>query len=143
MTSHVAQFLINENDWKVFLKNSCDVLNSWGHILFDSRNPLLKPWEGYSRKKYNRTQSTQFWDVNMQIELWKKRGNVVWHVIHYNFKNTGEELISENVLIYRTKEEIEQSLEEVGFKIIQVYWDWDGDEYTPEHWEMIFLAQKK
>lgn len=142
LTSHVAQFLTHANDWKIFLTNSFNVLHSWGYIMFDSKNPVLKTWESYSREKYNRTKSTQFWDVNMQIELWEIEWNIVSHTIHYSFVDTWEELVSENTLIYRTKEEIEKDLREAGFRITQVYWDWDGDMYSPHHSEMIFLAQK-
>jgi SAM-dependent methyltransferase len=143
MTSHVSQFIINTDEWNTLLSNAYEVLSTWWYILFDSKNSLLKPWENYIRENYNRTKDTKFWPVNMQIEVSKVKWNVITHDIHYTFLDTQEELISSNTLIYKTKEEIQQSLLANGFRIIKVYGDWKGKEYKDTNSEMIFLVQKK
>ena len=142
MTSHVAQFITGDNEWRELLEKSHAALNSWWYILFDSKNPLLKPWENYTRENYNRTKDTVFWEVNMQIDLKDISGNVITHSIHYNFLETWEKFVSDNTLIYRSKGEIEESLKKAGFEIIKTYGDWSSQEYSEESSEMIFLAQK-
>jgi hypothetical protein len=62
--------------------------------------------------------------------------------IHYLFTKTGEELLSRNELIFRSREEITQSLEKAGFSIENVYGDWDGTIATDKSPEMIFIAKK-
>jgi SAM-dependent methyltransferase len=142
MTSHVSQFITDENEWNELLQNSHKILKPGWYILFDSKNPFLKPWENYTREKYNRTKKTKFGDVNMQIEVWKISWNIITHNLHYNFLQTWEEHIASNTLTYKTKENLEQSLTENGFKIVKVYWDWEWQEYINTSSEMIFLAKK-
>lgn len=142
LTSHVAQFITDEDDWNMFLKNTIQVLNPWGYILFDSKNPLSKPWENYTRDRYNRTQKTMFGDVNMTIEVWNISWDVITHTIYYDFLETWETYTSSNTLVYKTKEELEQSLIRHGFVVVKIYWGWDWEAYSETSWEMIFLAQK-
>ena len=143
MTSHVSQFLVDDSEWKEFLSKAYESLNIWGYLLFDSKNPLLKPWENYTREKTNRTKETKFGHVNIQVEVKETVWNIITHSIHYKFIDTWEQYTSDNTLVYKTKEELEKDLLDAWFTISKIYWDWDGDEYTPLCREMIFLAQKK
>jgi len=142
MTSHVSQFIVDQSEWNTLLRNAHEVLSSWWYILFDAKNPLLKPWENYTRENYNRTRDTKLWEVNMQIEVSQVKWNIITHNIYYTFLNSWEECISSNTLIYKTKEDIEESLTGNGFRIVKVYWDWEWEEYNDTSSEMIFLAQK-
>lgn len=141
MTSHVVQF-IWEDEWEDFLRRSFDALKDWGYMLFDTKNPLRKPWENYTREKYNKTQDTPYWKVNMQIAVTEMDWNTVEHTIYYTFENTWKRLESKNRLIYRSKDEIEKSLLIAGFKIIKVYGWWDSEWYSDDCEEIIFLAKK-
>ncbi len=141
LTSHVAQF-VWENEWEEFLQKSYEVLKDWWYLLFDSKNPLPKPWEKYTREKYNKTKVTPFWWVNMQIEITNESWNTVEHTIYYTFEDTWEKLESKNKLIYRSKDELEESLKKIGFKIVKIYGWWDSREYRNDCEEMIFLARK-
>lgn len=141
MTSHVAQF-IWENEWEVFLEKSFGVLKEWWYIFFDSKNPIPRPWENYTREKYNKTKDTPLWRVNMQIETTDISWNSVEHTIYYTFEDTWEKLESKNKLIYRGKDELEKSLLIAGFKIVKVYGWWDSEWYSDDCEEIIFLAGK-
>lgn len=141
MTSHVAQF-IWDTEWEGFLRNAYGVIREWWYILFDSKNPLPKPWENYTREKYNRTKITKFGDVNMQIETTNTSWNKSEHTIYYTFLDSGESYISKNTLVYRQKEEIEESLMQAGFKVIKIYGWWNFEKYSYTCEEMIFLASK-
>ena len=44
MTSHVTQFFLEDDKWQECLEASYKSLNSGGYLVFDSRNPLTKPW---------------------------------------------------------------------------------------------------
>lgn len=54
----------------------------------------------------------------------------------------GEELTSVNTLIFRTREEIEQSLTNAGFTIDKMYGNWDWSIATKESPEFIFVAKR-
>lgn len=142
MTSHVSQFITDLSEWNQLLKNCYSVLNHGGYILFDTKNPLIKPWKKYTRESYNKTKNTKFWPVNMQIETLAERWNTVTHAIYYDFLHSWEKLISHNTLIYRTKDELVGNLENVGFTVKKIYWDWDFWSYNDNCEEIIFLAQK-
>ena len=143
MTSHVAQF-IWENEWGDFLQKSFDVLKEGWYILFDTKNPIPKPWERYTKEHYNKTKDTWvlFWRVNMQIETTNTSWNTVEHTIYYTFEDTSERLESKNTLVYRTKNELEKDLIRTGFEIVEVYGWWDSRWYSNDCEEMMFLAKK-
>jgi len=141
MTSHVVQF-VWENEWMSLLQKAYWVLGKWWYILFDSKNPLPEPWKNYTKEQYNKTKETQFWPVNMQIETTATVWNTSEHTIYYTFEHTWEQLISKNTLIYRTKDELEESLVDAGFKILDIYGWWDFRAYDDACEEMIFLAKK-
>lgn len=141
MTSHVAQF-IWENEWEDFLRKSFDVLKKWGYMLFDTKNPLQKPWENYTRTKCNKTKDTPCWNVNMQIETTNIEWNSIEHTIYYTFENTWDKLESKNTLLYRSKDELEKSLVHAGFTIVKIYGGWDLGWYSDACEEIIFLAKK-
>lgn len=141
LTSHVAQFLW-EDEWENFLKQAYATLRDGWCLLFDSKNPIPKPWENYTREKYNKTKETSFWKINMQIETTDISWNTIEHTIYYAFEDTWEKLESKNTLVYRSKDELEKSLVGAGFKIAKVYGWWDSERYSDDCEEMIFLAKK-
>lgn len=141
MTSHVAQFMWKD-EWNAFLQKSYDVLKDWWYILFDSKNPILKPWNNYTRELYNKTKDTPFWRVNMQIETTDISWNIAEHTIYYTFEDTWEKLKSKNKLIYRSKDELEKNLINTGFQMVKIYGWWDSKSYNDTCEEMIFLAKK-
>ena len=60
--------------------------------------------------------------------------------VHYRFLATGEELVSDNELRFRSRAELTQDLTRAGFAVERVFGDWDRrppGQGTPE---MIFVA---
>ncbi|MEK7571251.1 MAG: class I SAM-dependent methyltransferase [Patescibacteria group bacterium] len=152
MTAHVAQFLIKEDYWRQSLRAIYKALRPGGYLAFESRNPAVQPWntdkkqqkgDGWYKPGFRQKVTDP---VAGEIEAWseitKIDGNRVTSDIHYLFKRTGEELLSRNELIFRTREEITQALEEVGFSVEHVYGDWDFTTATEESPEYIFVAKK-
>ncbi len=138
MTSHVAQFFLEDEDWEEMLKSAQNGLTSSGRLIFDSKNPLIKPWEKWSRK----TSTKKVGQVERWYELTKVEGSRVRYEIHYLLES-GEELISNNELVYRSEEEITKSLLDAGFSVESVYGDWDGSPFDATSPEMIFVAVRE
>jgi SAM-dependent methyltransferase len=55
MTSHVAQFHLEDEYWVEVLKKINDSLKPGGYVLFDTRNPDVKAWEGWYSPGFHET----------------------------------------------------------------------------------------
>jgi ubiquinone/menaquinone biosynthesis C-methylase UbiE len=143
MTSHVAQFFLNDDEWRSTLKHIHKLLKTGGKLIFDSRNPIAKPWLAWNKEDTLRSVSTPHGKVNMWYELISTdtEKSRVKHQLHYEFAS-GKKLVSNNELIYRSKEEIESSLSKAGFEIERVYGYWDGSLADNSSEELIFVAHK-
>ncbi len=142
MTSHVAQFFLNDEEWRAMLKSAHKALKANGHLVFDSRNPITKPWERWTRETSTKKVDTPNGKVEMWYQLSEVRGNRVLYEIHYLFIDSGEELISNNELIYRSREEITQSLSDANFSLENIYGDWDNRPIRTDSLEMVFVARR-
>jgi hypothetical protein len=144
MTSHVAQFFIEDTAWTGLLKSSYEGLNQGGYIIFDSRNPLTKPWLKWTRETSSRKLHTS---SSGQVEMWyqliEMKDNHVLYEIHYFFEDSNEELVSLNRLIYRSQNKISDSLIDAGFSIQNIYGDWDGNSLESSSPEIIFIAYRR
>ncbi len=143
MTSHVAQFFLNDNEWQAMLKATYKVLNKGGHILFDSRTPIFPPYQTWPTAEFPR----RVVDPNTgPIDWWYKllgiKDNRVKYQLYYHFINSDEIVVSTDELVFRSREELTKSLESEGYKVQAVYGGWDGKLASPESEEMIFEAIK-
>ncbi len=143
MTSHVAQFLLTDDEFNGMLKNAFKAINPNGHILFDSRRSLTESFAKWPTKE-NPKHVT---DLKLgEIEYWcnilSTTDILANYELHYHFKDSDQIVVSTDSIIFRPKEVIEKFLEEAGFKIETVYGNWDGSEFTENSPEMLFLAQK-
>lgn len=142
MTSHVAQFFLDDEEWHELLRRIHTSLNAGGYIFFDSKNPLSKPWEKWSKEETKQVKSTPEGDVEFWIDAPVVDGNQVEYELHYLFLNDQNKLISKNRLVYRSKGALVEHLKTAGFKIEKIYGDWDGSDFKEHDDEIIFLAKK-
>lgn len=151
MTGHVAQFHVEDEQWKNTLKSIHKTLKAGGYLAFESRNPDVQPWNNPNQENntdwYAPNFYRDFYDPNegkieYRAKLLEVDGEKVTSEGHYLFTRTGEELTSANTLIFRTREEIENSLKEAGYSIEKIYGSWDGSIANQESPEFIFVAKK-
>jgi ubiquinone/menaquinone biosynthesis C-methylase UbiE len=142
MTSHVAQFFLDDKEWIAALRRINVALTGGGYVLFDSKNPMNAPWERWSKKEAYKMRSTPEGDVEFWIESPIIDGKYVEHELHYLFLKDQEKLVSRNKLVYRSKEELLENLQNSGFEVEKIYGDWDGSHFEENSEEMIFLAKK-
>jgi len=143
MTSHVAQFLLTDEEWQGMLKNAHTVLDDDGYILFDSRQSLEKSFAKWptienKRKMYDENLG----DIEYWCDLKEVKDNTAHYQLHYDFKEKDEVVVSHDAIIFRPKQEIIKSLKNAGFVVEKIYGSWDGSECDDESPEMIFLAKK-
>lgn len=58
MTSHVAQFFLDDEEWRDLLRHIYASLNAGGCILFDSKSPLNEPWKKWGKEETKQIKST-------------------------------------------------------------------------------------
>jgi SAM-dependent methyltransferase len=142
MTGNVAQVFLDDNAWMNTLKASYAALRSGGYIAFESRNPEARGWEKWNRKD----SYTKFDSPEGEIETWVEVLSVADGRVkmegHNVFLATGEHLVAESVLRFRSHEEISKSLREAGFSLEHTYGDWKKGEFQNTSRMMIFIARR-
>jgi SAM-dependent methyltransferase len=143
MTSHVAQFFLDDNEWQAMLKASHKALTPDGHIVFDSRTPIFPPYQTWpTEKSPRRVDDPNVGPIDWWYKLLEIKDNRVRYQLHYHFINSNETVVSTDELIFRSQNELKRSLENEGFKVETIYGDWDSSLATPESPEMIFVAAR-
>ncbi|HEX3082368.1 MAG TPA: class I SAM-dependent methyltransferase [Candidatus Saccharimonadia bacterium] len=143
MSGHVAQFFLEDAEWQAALSHLHAAVKPGGILAFESRNPDAPLFPGWptaaapERLHDPQAGPIEWWSHNLQ-----RHGSRVRYEIHYRFPKTGEEIVSHNELIFRSRAEITQSLEDAGFAVQHVYGGWDETPATATSPEMIFVASR-
>jgi SAM-dependent methyltransferase len=151
MTGHVAQFHLDEGQWSNALKSIYKALKPGGYLAFESRNPDVQPWNNENQSNntdwYAPNFHKKFYDpkegeIEYRAKLIEVNGELVTSEGSYHFTKNGQELASINTLIFRTREEIEESLKNADFSVETVYGNWDGSIASKGSPEFIFVAKR-
>jgi SAM-dependent methyltransferase len=142
MNSHVAQFLVTDLEWTQALTRFRQALSPGGRLAFDSRDPNARGWEAwnpvYSREQISLPDGRT---VELWVEVVELSGDNVTFVIHYQFSDLSEELLSKNTLRFRSQQELESSLQNAGFEVEQIYGGWNQDPIGHKDGEFIVVAR--
>ncbi|TSC68775.1 MAG: type 11 methyltransferase [Parcubacteria group bacterium Gr01-1014_56] len=117
---------------------TCELAKQGHHMIGVEPSVLLDGWPTSTARK--KLHDPVAGDIEWWGEILEKKGNKVRYEIHYLFANSGAEVVSRNELIFRTQEEISQTLADAGFVVKEVYGDWDSSPATATSPEMIFVA---
>jgi ubiquinone/menaquinone biosynthesis C-methylase UbiE len=141
MTSHVAQFLVDEQEWLDTLRAVRRSLDRGGRLIFDSRDPDAEGWRRWNPVDSRRTVVLPGGEpVEVWAEVTAEEGRVVAFTEHYLFAG-GEERTSEMVMRFRSEREIRSSLETAGFDVDRIYGGWSREPVgLSEDGELIVVA---
>lgn len=143
MTSHVAQFFLDEKEWQAMLNAAHKALNNGGHLVFDIRRLTNPPFVGWPTENNQRKfENTAAGAVEWWFKLLSVENRRVRYELHYLFTCSGEELVSVNELAFRSQDEIARALFDAGFTTKTIHGDWSGSPVTPGSPEMIFIAER-
>jgi SAM-dependent methyltransferase len=143
MTGHVAQFFLEDDVWGAALRAIHEALTPGGHLAFETRNPLTPAFAGWPTEARPRVVVDPIaGDVSWWFKILRKEHRKVQYELHYRFGRSGEEVVSTDELIFRSRDEVAQSLIEAGFSVAKVFGDWDRSALGTTSPEMIFVAQR-
>ncbi|HEV7722979.1 MAG TPA: methyltransferase domain-containing protein [Iamia sp.] len=114
MTGNVAQVFTTDEAWAATLAGIHDALRPGGHLVFETRRPEVRAWEGWAGTR-GRTDELEWW-----YDLVAVAEPLVTFRWSFRFTSNGVVLTSDSTLRFRTRAELEASLAEAGFGLDDV-----------------------
>ncbi|WP_312869271.1 class I SAM-dependent DNA methyltransferase [Amycolatopsis pithecellobii] len=116
MTANVAQEIVSPDAWEATLRGIHAALEPGGWLVFETRDPAYRAWEGWTKAASHRVGE----EVESWVELLDVRLPLVRFRWTYVFTSDGEVLTSDSTLRFREPEEVEASLVTQGFRVDEV-----------------------
>ncbi len=137
MTGHAFQCLLSDHDIATFFHAAANLLRPNGRLVFETRNPAAKAWEGWiplltevSRQGPDGVSVTEWHDL-VSVD-----GERVSFTSVYQFPH--QQLTSHSTLRFASQSLIARLAEAAGLRTRSVYGDWDQSPITNESPELIF-----
>ena len=142
MTGNVAQVFVDDEAWLTTLSDLHRTLRPGGRLAFESRNPTARAWERWNRAQTFTSTDTPSGPLEEWLELVSVGDGRVHFQGHNVFLATGEVLIIDSVLRFRTREELYHSLAASGFAVEELYGDWQGSSLTDTSPLIVTVARR-
>lgn len=120
MTGNVAQVFVEEEAWAANLEAIRRALRGEGCLVFEVRDPSKRAWENWADREPVRRYIKDHGVVIERIELVDVSLPLVAFELTYLFEADGSEFVSRSTLRFRSREEVELTLQEAGFSVVEV-----------------------
>lgn len=121
MTGNVAQVFVDDEAWIAALAGIHGALRPSGRLVFEVRDPARRIWEDWNRAtSFARTEIPEVGTVESWVELTEVSPPLISFRWTYHFEKDGTILTSDSTLRFREKGEIEASLAQTGFEVLDV-----------------------
>ncbi|QNE18503.1 class I SAM-dependent methyltransferase [Kribbella qitaiheensis] len=121
MTGNVAQVFLSDEEWMATLYCVRAALAPGGRFVFETRDPARQAWVGWNREAtYKRVDVPGVGVIENWTDLLEVNEPFVKFRGTYVFESDGATLTSESTLRFRTRAEVEESLEAAGFRTAEV-----------------------
>jgi SAM-dependent methyltransferase len=137
MTANVAQVFLTDDAWATTLRGIGSALVPGGHLVFETRVPARRAWEGWVREAT--TARVVVPDVG-PVESWTDLTDVSLPYVSFHDTTVlpdGTELHSDSTLRFRERDEVEASLVACGFEVVDVR---DAPDRPGREW--VFVARR-
>jgi SAM-dependent methyltransferase len=121
MTGNVAQVFVGDDEWSAALNGVRDALAPGGRLVFETRDPARKAW-----LEWNRAETYVVADIPGvgAVESWGDLTSVEEPLVSFRhtfvFASDGAVVTSDSTLRFRSRVEVERSLESAGFVVDEV-----------------------
>lgn len=119
MTGNVAQVFLTDDAWRATLVAVREALRPGGRLVFETRDPGQAAWRRWTREHTHAVTTVDGAIVESWCDLIDVAGDQVTFRWHYGFAD-GAELASDSTLRFRSRAEIESSLELAGYVVEEV-----------------------
>ncbi len=121
MTANVAQVFLTDEEWKETLLAVRSVLRLGGRLVFETRNPKMQAWLNWNRENtYKRVDIPNCGVVEGWVDVTDVQNSFVSFRWTYIFESDGAVITSDSTLRFRSREEITNSLRDVGMSLDEV-----------------------
>ncbi|MER6508591.1 class I SAM-dependent methyltransferase [Nonomuraea sp. NPDC001636] len=121
MTANVAQAVADPYLWRETLRGAREALRPGGRLVFETRDPARRAWEGWTRELSHRvTEITGVGPVESWVQLVEVSLPLVTFRWTYVFAADGQVLTSDSTLRFREREEVERDLVAHGYVVEDV-----------------------
>ena len=140
MTGHVFQVFLTDDEIGTALRNLRRHLAPEGRLVFETRNPALRPWQGWTRRQTRRQMNISgVGPVEVHYDVTSADGQIVRYETHFRF---GEEdaVVAPSVLRFTEQDQLAAALAQAGFRNVKWYGNWDRSPFLPTSPEIIVNA---
>lgn len=142
MTGNVAQVFLSDAEWTSTLNFIHAALRSGGHLAFESRNPDARAWEKWNRDATYTVSDSPSGPIEEWLEVVSEDNGLVRLKGYNAFKATGEVLVVDSELRFRSLDEMVQSLRKAAFSVEQVFGDWVHGPFVRTSRFMVIIARR-
>lgn len=138
MTGNVAQVFLTDDDWARALRGVHAALRPGGHLVFETRRPERRAWAEWAADTAPLTLDVPgIGPVERRLEVTDVSLPLVSFRYIYRFLTDGAVLTSDSTLRFRERDELERSMADGGYRVLDVRQAPD----RPER-EFVFVAQR-
>jgi len=138
MTANVAQVFVDDEEWMATLDGIHRALRTGGHLVFETRDPSRRAWEQWTPEHTRQRAVVDGGVVETWCELLSVEGDLVTFRWTNHFESDGTTLVSDSTLRFRGRHEVERSLDESGYELIDLR---DAPDRPGN--EMVFIARTR
>ncbi|MEM9042753.1 MAG: class I SAM-dependent methyltransferase [Actinomycetota bacterium] len=122
MTGNVAQVFLTDEEWHATLAGIAAAVRSGGVFVFETRDPARRAWNGWTSDRAPVVRSLpESGTVEQTIDLIDVAPPFVTFEVRYRFLDRNDAVrSSRSTLRFRDQEELDASLDRVGFDVIEV-----------------------
>ncbi|SHG22221.1 class I SAM-dependent methyltransferase [Streptoalloteichus hindustanus] len=121
MTGNVATVFLTDDDWARTLHGVRGALRPGGHLVFETRRPERRVWEDWAADTAADTRDVPgIGAVERSLEVTDVSLPLVSFRYTYRFLADGTVITSDSTVRFRSREEVETSLVDAGYRVLDV-----------------------
>jgi len=133
MTGHAFQCVLNDDEVADMLRAVHEMLVPGGRFMFESRNPVVRPWESWTPALSARSVHSE---LHGPVSVFHDRISVAEPLVEFEthsvFERDGTHLINRSRLRFAAYKDLADASTRAGFGKIECFGDWGGGPFQEE-----------